>query len=58
MPSPIDLLLDPVSLAILALYGALIAWEALAPARQLPVAYWGFLGSGFAVMLLLAALAF
>lgn len=36
MPSPIDLLLDPVSLAVIALYAALILWEGLAPARALP----------------------
>jgi sterol desaturase/sphingolipid hydroxylase (fatty acid hydroxylase superfamily) len=36
MPSPIDILLDPISLSVFALYGALIAWEALAPARALP----------------------
>ena len=28
--------LDPVSLGVLALYGAMILWEALAPARRLP----------------------
>ena len=37
MPTPIEILLDPVSLTVMALYGALIAWEALAPARPLPV---------------------
>jgi sterol desaturase/sphingolipid hydroxylase (fatty acid hydroxylase superfamily) len=36
MPTPVDILLDPVTLAVLALYAALIAWEALAPARPLP----------------------
>jgi sterol desaturase/sphingolipid hydroxylase (fatty acid hydroxylase superfamily) len=36
MPSPIDLLLDPISLAAFAIYGALMLWEALAPARALP----------------------
>lgn len=36
MPTPIDILLDPVSLGILALYAGLILWEALAPARRLP----------------------
>lgn len=36
MPSPLDLLLDPVTLTSLAIYGALILWEALAPARTLP----------------------
>ena len=35
-PSPIDLLLDPISLAVFALFGALIVWEAVAPARPLP----------------------
>lgn len=36
MPTPIEILLDPVSLGVMALYGALIGWEALAPARPLP----------------------
>lgn len=36
MPNPIELLLDPISLAVFALYAALITWEALAPARALP----------------------
>lgn len=51
MPSPIDLLLDPVSLTVLALYGALITWEALAPARKLPeIRGWKLMGlSAFVV---------
>lgn len=36
MPTPIEILLDPVSLGVLALYGALMLWEALAPGRTLP----------------------
>ena len=36
MPSPIDILLDPVSLCVLAIYGGLIGLEALMPARPLP----------------------
>lgn len=36
MPTPIDILLDPISLGVLALYGAMMLWEALAPARELP----------------------
>lgn len=36
MPSPIDLLLDPISITVLAIYASLILWEALAPARPLP----------------------
>jgi sterol desaturase/sphingolipid hydroxylase (fatty acid hydroxylase superfamily) len=41
MPTPLELILDPVSLVVFALYGGLILWEALAPARLLPwVAGW------------------
>jgi sterol desaturase/sphingolipid hydroxylase (fatty acid hydroxylase superfamily) len=36
MPTPIEILLDPVSLIILAMYGLLMAWEAIAPGRKLP----------------------
>ncbi|MEJ2326335.1 MAG: sterol desaturase family protein [Chromatiaceae bacterium] len=36
MPTPIDILSDPITLAIIAIYGAIIAWEAAAPARPLP----------------------
>ncbi|MEJ2532224.1 MAG: sterol desaturase family protein [Halioglobus sp.] len=36
MPTPLEILLDPVSLGVLAMYGGLILWEALAPARSLP----------------------
>ncbi|HSQ11281.1 MAG TPA: sterol desaturase family protein [Burkholderiaceae bacterium] len=47
MPSPLDLLLDPISLAVMAIFGALVAWEALAPARKLPtVRGWKLMGLG------------
>ena len=36
MPTPLEILLDPVSLAVLGIYGALVLLEALFPARQLP----------------------
>jgi sterol desaturase/sphingolipid hydroxylase (fatty acid hydroxylase superfamily) len=36
MPTPLQILLDPVSLAVLGIYGALILLEALFPARPLP----------------------
>jgi len=36
MPTPLEILLDPVSLGVLALYGALMLLEALAPGKQLP----------------------
>lgn len=45
MPTPIDILLDPVSLWILGIYLALILWEALFPARRLPaVPFWRLKG--------------
>jgi sterol desaturase/sphingolipid hydroxylase (fatty acid hydroxylase superfamily) len=41
MPTPLDILLDPVSLIILAMYAVLILWEAIFPARKLPkIKYW------------------
>lgn len=41
MPTPIELLLDPVSLIVLGIYATLMVWEAVAPARTLPpVANW------------------
>lgn len=46
MPTPIDILLDPVTLAVVALYAALVAWEAIAPARRLPaVPGWRLMGA-------------
>ncbi len=41
MPTPLEILLDPLSLTLLSIYAALIVWEALAPARPLPrIAGW------------------
>ncbi|MEK6154009.1 sterol desaturase family protein [Flavobacteriaceae bacterium 3-367] len=41
MPTPLEILLDPVSLAVLAIYMILMIWEALFPARQLPkIKFW------------------
>jgi sterol desaturase/sphingolipid hydroxylase (fatty acid hydroxylase superfamily) len=36
MPTPLQILMDPISLTVLGLYGALILLEALFPARALP----------------------
>lgn len=36
MPTPLDLLLDPISLGVFALFAGLMLWETLAPARPLP----------------------
>lgn len=41
MPTPLEILLDPVSLIILSIYGCLMLWEAVFPGRKLPyVKYW------------------
>jgi sterol desaturase/sphingolipid hydroxylase (fatty acid hydroxylase superfamily) len=45
MPTPLEILLDPVSLTVIALYAALIVLEALFPARALvPVKGWRLRG--------------
>ena len=36
MPSPLELLLDPLTLSVLGIFAALAIWEALFPARTLP----------------------
>ena len=36
MPSPLEILLDPLTLSALGLYACLMIWEAVAPARTLP----------------------
>lgn len=57
MPTPIELLLDPISLAVFALYGGLMLWEALAPGRPLPeVAGWKWRGlAAFGVFFFLSS---
>ena len=45
MPTPLDILLDPVSLIILGIYAVLMIWEAIFPGRKLPVMKgWRFRG--------------
>ena len=45
MPTPIEILLDPISLMILSLYGTLMLWEAVFPGRKLPyVKHWKLRG--------------
>jgi sterol desaturase/sphingolipid hydroxylase (fatty acid hydroxylase superfamily) len=45
MPTPLEILINPVSLIILAVYGGLMLWEALFPGRDLPaVKYWKLRG--------------
>lgn len=45
MPTPIEILLDPLSLIFLGIFASLIAWEALFPAKALPkVKGWQLMG--------------
>ncbi len=57
MPTPIDIILDPISLGVLALYALMMLWEALLPARALPsVSGWRFRAlASFAVYFFLSS---
>jgi len=57
MPSPLAILLDPVSLTIIGIYAILMIWEAVFPARKLPqVKFWILRGMGsFAVFFFLSS---
>lgn len=56
MPTPIEILLDPISLIVLGLYAALMLWEAIAPGRRLPaVPHWRLRGlASFSVFFFLS----
>ncbi len=48
MPTPLEILLDPISLSIIAIYALLMIYEAVFPARQLPkVKFWVLRGIVF-----------
>ena len=57
MPTPLEILLDPISLTILGLYGGMMLWEALAPGRRLPpIGGWKLRGlAAFGVFFFLSA---
>ena len=45
MPTPLEVLLDPVSLIIIAMYFALFIWESIFPGRKLPkIKFWKLRG--------------
>lgn len=51
MPTPLEILLDPISLIVITLYAGLMIWEALFPARPLPyVKHWKLRGLIFFVI--------
>ena len=57
MPTPIDILIDPVSITALAIYAGPICWEWLAPGRVLPtVRHWKLKGlAAFTVFFFLSS---
>ncbi len=47
LPTPLEVLLDPISLIIIGLYAGLFLWETLFPGRELPkTKFWGIRGVG------------
>lgn len=45
MPTPLEILLDPISLIIIGIYVALMLWEAVFPGRELPkIKFWKLKG--------------
>ncbi len=45
LPNPIEVLLDPVSLVVIGMYGLLFLWETVFPGRQLPqLKFWKIRG--------------
>jgi sterol desaturase/sphingolipid hydroxylase (fatty acid hydroxylase superfamily) len=57
MPTPLELIFNPVSYTVFAIYAALMLWEAVAPARRLPrVPGWRARGiAGFIVFFFLSS---
>tara|TARA_R110002167_G_scaffold101520_1_gene264376 strand:- start:1324 stop:2139 length:816 start_codon:yes stop_codon:yes gene_type:complete len=48
MPTPLEILLDPLSLVVLAVYAGLMGWELAFPGRVLPsVQHWRLKGTAF-----------
>ncbi len=57
MPTPMEIILDPISLIVIAMYIGLMIWEAFFPAQQLPtIKNWKLKGlSAFAVFFFLSS---
>jgi len=51
MPTPLELILDPVSIAVFVIFASLMLWETLVPARKLPSIF-GWRAKGIAAFLL------
>jgi sterol desaturase/sphingolipid hydroxylase (fatty acid hydroxylase superfamily) len=57
LPTPLELVLDPISLIVFGIYALLMAWEAIFPARTLPkMKYWKIRGmASFALFFFLSS---
>lgn len=56
LPTPLELLLDPLSLYVLAIYALFILWKEIVPARKLPkVKFWRLKGLTFFFLFLFLA---
>jgi len=45
LPTPLEIITDPITLVVVAIYGALMIWESVFPARELPkMKFWRFRG--------------
>ena len=57
MPTPLEILMDPISLIVLTMYAGLMIWEKLLPARELPaIKHWKLRGLiSFAVFFYLSS---
>ncbi|MCV9387387.1 sterol desaturase family protein [Reichenbachiella ulvae] len=54
LPTPLEILMDPVSVVVYVIFGGLMLWETFFPARQLPkIKFWKLKGVGFFMVYLL-----
>jgi len=54
LPTPIEILIDPISLIVYAIFGGLFIWEQLFPARELPkIKFWRIRGFLFFIVFIL-----
>ncbi len=54
LPTPLEILLDPISLIVYAIFGSLFLWESLFPARKLPkMRFWKTKGLTFFIAYML-----
>ena len=54
LPTPLEILMDPISIVVYAIFGGLLLWETFFPARQLPkIKFWKLRGIAFFMVYML-----